>query len=472
LDEDLLDYALGYAQSRSVEYAEVRGQSQVLDGFVLRNGVLEEYVSALDSGFCVRIIARGGIGFASTNRWTKKEARSIVDLAFKYARAARRKDAISFAEEKRVETECTVAQRKSIEDVSPEERISSFGEIDKALASCGVKITATLSQCATSLVSKYFVNTEGSRISSFVPRIGAYVFITVAEQGKTEQTHEQFGYSGGWEALDEWNIPEKMVHDAKALRNVMVKGKAVRPGNTDLICGPKVTGIAAHESCGHPMEADRILGREMSQAGRSFIYNGGPYWIGTRIGSDVVTVVDDPTVAHSYGYYAFDDEGVKARRRYLYKNGLINEFLHNRESAAKIGTRSNGSSRSMSYQTEPIVRMANTFVLPGELSEEELVEDVKQGIYIKSFTEWNIDDKRFNQRYVGSEAYVIEKGELKDPVARPVIETTTLKFWMVVDAVSKKVEFDAASCGKGDPEQIAPVYDGGPCIRLRGVYVK
>jgi TldD protein len=116
--------------------------------------------------------------------------------------------------------------------------------------------------------------------------------------------------------------------------------------------------------------------------------------------------------------------------------------------------------------------MANTFVLPGELTEEELIEDVKDGVYMKSFTEWNIDDKRFNQRYVGREAYQIENGELTDPVARPVIETTTLKFWTAVDAVSKKVEFDAATCGKGDPSQGVPVYTGGPCLILRRVFVK
>jgi TldD protein len=116
--------------------------------------------------------------------------------------------------------------------------------------------------------------------------------------------------------------------------------------------------------------------------------------------------------------------------------------------------------------------MANTFVLPGKMSEEELIEGVKNGIYMKSFTEWNIDDKRFNQRYVGKEAYMIENGELKHPVARPVIETTTPKFWAAVDAVSKQIRFDAATCGKGDPSQGVPVYTGGPCIRLRGVYVK
>jgi TldD protein len=210
----------------------------------------------------------------------------------------------------------------------------------------------------------------------------------------------------------------------------------------------------------------------MSQAGRSFIFKGGPYWIGTRIGSDAITIVDDPTIEHSYGYYAYDEEGLKARRRLLYKNGVMNEFLQNRESAAKLDNKSNASSRSVNYDREAIVRMANTFVLPGNHTEEELIEDVEYGVFMKSFTEWNIDDKRFNQRYVGREAYLIENGELKDPIARPVIETTTLKFWSAVDAVSREVEYEAATCGKGDPGQGIPVYTGGPCIRLRGVYVR
>jgi TldD protein len=472
MEEEIADYALDYAQSKKVEYAEVRAQSQVQDRIILRNGIVEAYASAVDSGFCVRIIANGGIGFASTNKWSKEEARASVELAFRYAKAAKRKDKLVFAKEKGIEAKWSVGQKRKIENVAPEEKIAAFADVDKALASCGVKIAATVSQFSVDLITKYVVNSEGSRISSFVPKIGAYIFITVVEQGKTEQGYEQFGYSGGWEAFGEWKIVETMVHNAKVLKDVITKAKAVKAGDMDLICGPEVVGIAAHESCGHPMEADRILGREMSQAGRSFIYKGGKYWIGKRIGSSKVTIVDDPTVEHSYGYYAYDDEGVKARRRFLYKGGVINEFLHNRESAAKLGTRSNGSSRSINYDREAIVRMANTFVVPGDFTEEELIEDVKNGVYMKSFTEWNIDDKRFNQRYVGKEAYMIKNGELLYPVARPVIETTTLKFWSAVDGVSKKVEFDSATCGKGDPPQGVPVYTGGPCLRLRGVFVK
>lgn len=472
MKQDLIDYALEYAQTKETEYVEVRGQAQTSDRIILRNGNLEAYASAVDSGYCVRIIANGGIGFASTNLWSKTEAKQIVDLAFKYAKRANRKQKLSFTKEKAVKAKWTVDQKKKIQNVPNEERIETLTDIDKRVSSCGVKIPATISQCSIDLITKYYVNSEGSQISSFVPKIGAYFFITVAEQGKTEQAYEQFGRSGGWEAFKEWKATDKLIHDAKILRDVIAKAKTVRPGKTDLVCGSEVAGIAAHESCGHPMEADRILGREMSQAGRSFIYQGGPYWVGTRIGSDAVTIVDDPTIEYSYGYYMFDDEGVRAKRRFLYKEGIINEFLQNRESAAKLKTRSNGSSRSVNYDREAIVRMANTFVLPGKLTEEELLEDVDHGIYMKSFTEWNIDDKRFNQRYVGREAYLVERGEVKAPVARPVIETTTEKFWTSVDAVSKQVKFDAATCGKGDPAQGVPVYTGGPCLRLRKVFIK
>jgi len=472
LEKDVVDYALEYAGGKDIEYAEVRAQNRKLEQLMLKNGILEAFLSSVNSGFCIRILADGGIGFASTNKWTKDEAKAVVDLAYRFAKAVRRKDKILFAEEKAVETTWEVEQKKKIEDVDSETKIKQFLDVDKALTSHAVNVPARVLECGIQLTQKYFANTEGSRISSFVPKIAAFGFITVVEQGKSEQAYEQFGYSGGWEAFEGWRMTEKLIHDVDVLKEVITKAKAVKSGPMDLVCGSEVTGIAAHESCGHPMEADRILGREMSQAGRSFIYEGGRFWMGTRIGSNIVTIVDDPTVGHSYGYYEYDDEGIKARRRHLYKNGIVNEFLHNRETAAKLGTRSNASSRSVNYDREAIVRMANTFVLPGDMTEEELIEDVKNGVYMFSFMEWNIDDKRFNQRYVGREAYLIENGELKHPVARPVIETTTLKFWSAVDAISKDLKFDAATCGKGDPMQGIPVYAGGPSVRLRDVYVK
>ncbi len=474
MEKDIVDYCLEYAGTKKIDYAEARAVDIEIEDMVLKNGVLDAYIVTVDSGFCVRILKNGCLGFASSNRWTKPEAKNIVNMAYKLAKNAKRKDKIKFAEEKTVRTKWDVKQKKNFSNVSSEDKINRLLEVDKAIVSQKANVAARMLTCQTRLIKKYFINSEGSAITSFLPKINvAAGGITIVEDGKTEQLpFKEYGYSGGWEAFEKWKLEEDLAREVQVLQRLIREGKATKPGRMDLVCGPEVTGIACHESCGHPMEADRILGREMSQAGRSFIYPGGSFWIGSRLGSDPVTIIDDPTVENSNGYYLYDDEGIKARPRYLYKNGTVNEFLQNRETAAKLDTRSNGASRSINYDREAIVRMANTYLQPGSWTEEEIFEDIDQGVYMRSFTEWNIDDVRFNQRYVGREAYLIENGELKTPLLRPTIETTTLTFWMAVDAVSKKIEFESATCGKGDPMQGAAVFTGGPMMRLRGVYIK
>jgi TldD protein len=474
LEKDIVDFCLEFALSKGLEYAEARAVRTNSEALVLRNGVLDAYVTSLDVGFCVRILVDGGLGFASSNKWTRQEARKIVNMAYSLAKGAQRREKIRFDEEKPVKTSWDVKQKKKIQDVSPEDRIARLLEVDEAIMTQKVNVVSRMLTCSTLLTEKYFVNSEGAEICSFVPWVNVSANgVTVVENGKTAQLpFKQYGYAGGWEALEEWGAEDDLAREARVLHRIIRDGEKIKPGKMDLVCGPEVTGIACHESCGHPMEADRVIGREMSQAGRSFIYSGGPFWLGTRIGSNLVTVIDDPTIKNSSGYYLYDDEGIKARPRYLYKDGLINEFLQNRETAAKLGTRSNGASRSINYDRESIVRMANTYLQPGDVTEEEIIGDVKYGVYMRSFTEWNIDDVRFNQRYVGREAYLIENGELTRPVVRPTIETTTPNFWMAVDAVSKKVGFESATCGKGDPMQGAPVFTGGPLMKLREVYVR
>ncbi|UCH56907.1 MAG: TldD/PmbA family protein [Candidatus Bathyarchaeota archaeon] len=472
MDRDVVEHALEHAMGYDVEYAEARAHSAVSEQIILRNGALEAYGQSVDSGFNIRVLAEGGLGFSSTNRWTMEEAEAVAETAYRLARASGRRTKLEFSEMESNEADWRVGEKAKIRDVTPESKIALLGGIDKEVASCGVDVPSRMIQCFPAQIEKYFVNSEGSRIASYLPRLACFILITVKEGAKTEQAGRQFGYSGGWEAFDLWNVPEELVHESQVLQRLMRKGKPLKPGKTTLVCGTEVVGIAAHESCGHPMEADRILGREMAQAGRSFIYQGGLYWLGSRIGSDLVTIVDDPRVENSYGFYEYDDEGVKARPRYLYKEGVINEFFHNRETAAMMGIDSNGSARATNYDREAIVRMANTYLLPGDMTEEELLEDVKEGLYMRSFTEWNIDDRRFNQRYVGRESYLIEDGELGSPVSKPTIELTTKSFWSAVDGVTKDLRFDAATCGKSDPMQGIPVYTGGPIIRLREVYMK
>jgi TldD protein len=162
---------------------------------------------------------------------------------------------------------------------------------------------------------------------------------------------------------------------------------------------------------------------------------------------------------------------VKARKRRLIKNGIIDEPLLNREFGTRFGTGSNSAARSVAYNREPIIRMSNTFFEPGDYTFEEVIEDVRFGVYMRTFSEWNIDDRRYQSKYTGTEAYLIKNGELTETmVRRPVMETTSVGLLSTVDAVTKDLDLAfPATCGKGDPMQGVPVYAGGGTVRFRGI---
>jgi len=276
--------------------------------------------------------------------------------------------------------------------------------------------------------------------------------------------------STGWEGTKTWvDAFDKecaiLVKVARYDKPETIKGKI------DFVIGPEVAGIIAHENCGHPSEGDRIKGREGAQAGESF-------WKEltlkeSRVGTEHVTLCDDPTIPGTGGFYIYDDEGVKARNRVLIKEGIINEPLLNREFGIKFGLGSNGSARAENFNREPIIRMANTYFAPGDFTFDELVEDIKHGIFMNSFTEWNIDDRRYQSKYVGQECYLIKDGEVTETmVRRPVLEITSIGLFSSVDGVSNKLIFDFPGiCGKSDPSQGVPVYAGGGFVRMRDIHL-
>ncbi len=468
-EHELVDFAVDYAAQKGAAYAEARFERQEPQQFVLKNGSLDALLVGADRGIGVRVLAKGGLGFAATNTLARPDVRAVVDDAIKIAKASRRKTPITFAQEEAFTTSWYVPEATKLADVPVEEKIAALQEIDKAVVDLGYKIPARLFNLSCNRITKYFANSEGSRITSYSPRLRTSFFLTVVDGADAEQSHREYGWSGGWEALRELRITERVTDEAKSMQRSLLEGKKSPEGKMDIVVGPQVSGIAAHESCGHPTEADRVLGREASQAGKSFIPPDG---FGMKVGSQVVNVCDDPTVEHAIAYYATDDEGVRARRRYLYKEGLVNEFLQNRETGSAFHTRSNGASRAVNYNVEAIVRMANTFVEPKDHTVEEMIEGVRYGVYMKSFMEWNIDDKRYNAKYAGREAYLVENGQISHPVRRTIIELTTPAFWSAVDAVGKDLEFEAGFCGKSDPEQALDASLGGPTMRLRNVYLR
>ncbi|MFA4662240.1 TldD/PmbA family protein [Pyrococcus kukulkanii] len=466
---DLVEFAVERALDLGAEYAEARFEEKQGTSIAMKNGVPEGLSLLSDRGIGIRVLVNGGMGFASTNVLTKESVAEAVERAVKLAKSASklRKEPIKFSEEHFHQVKYEVKMKKDFRDVPPEEKLELLKKIEEEVMGTGIKVPMRYLAYSDQLWKKVFVNSEGAYVKSKIPRVSVMYNLVVFENGQMEQApFIERAFSGGLELIEKDEPWERAKKEVGTLRKLIVEGKRPPEGKVDLVISPEVAGIAVHESVGHPYELDRIMGREAAQAGESFVK---PDMLGERIGSEVVTVIDDPTIPNSWGFYLYDDEGVKARPRYLIRNGIITEFLMNREYAYKLGLNSNAAARAINYNREPIVRMANTYLAPGDYSFEELIEDIKLGVYMVSFNEWNIDDRRYQQRYIGREAYLIENGEIKHPVKRPILEITTRGLWTSVDAVGKEVEFYPGTCGKGEPGQGVPVWMGGAHARLRDI---
>lgn len=470
MKKDLAEFAVEYASKLGASYAEARLEHSQTNGFLLKNGVPEMSGFARISGLGLRIIVNNGLGFASTNTVEKAKIKELVKTAFKTTKAASKvQEEIHLAADLPKKKQYEVKQKLKLNDVPPEEKLGLLFEAESLLKDSKISVPMRYFTLTDSTTTEYLVNSEGTQVMATVPKASFLFFLTVKGLKGSVQRFWQYGASGGFEFVKQWDIPNLLLREAKACSDNLKNGKKTPQKKMDVVAAPEVVGIMVHESAGHPYEADRILGREGAQAGESFITKD---MVGEQIGSEIVNVVDDPTLENSYGFYLYDNEGVKARRKCLIKEGKINEFLQNRQTAYKMGVLSNGSSRSIEYDKESIVRMSNTFLLPGDFSEEELIEDVKEGVFMKNFMEWNIDDKRVHQKYVGAESYYIKNGKIMWPLKNPTIEISTHNLWKAIDAIAKNIEWHAGNCGKGEPIQPLPVWFGGPSIRLKDIPIK
>lgn len=456
------DYALGVAQRMGAEYAEAYVESSYSRFSAVEQGRVNASAYSEETGLRIRFVKGARLYTISTNKLEKSSIKQLI-LRFRDFPGLDTRLSVESVEKANYK----VAEKQSVDDANI---LEDLLKLDKELekVKC-VKYRSLYGSVGRS--STYYINSDGSSIRSSVPVVSAFFAITLSNGTESRQNMKQLGWAGGYENFVERKVADNLLEECKNIYNVLQKGKRLSESelrNTkNIVIAPEISGIAAHESVGHPAEADRIFGREAAQAGTSYVTKES---IGRlQIGSGVVNIVDDPTIKNSNGFYLYDEEGVKARARFLVEDGMQKELLMNREYAYVLGKKSNGAARSDSYSNEPLVRMANTYLKPGTATLDELVREARDGIYVKSFnsTEWNIDDTRSFERYGGNEAYIIRNGSIEQPVKNYKIETTTLDFWHAVRMVGNDFALYTASCGKGEPQQGVPVTMGGASALLK-----
>jgi TldD protein len=469
---DLMDSAAGRA-----DYADVRHVALREEAIAMRNGELDELDAHDEEGFGVRVQLGGGWGFAAARGSDRAAAEDALSRALALAEAQPRGAARALTPEPAATGRYVSPAATDPFAVSLDDKLGLLATADAALRGEPL-VAVALAQLQSRSERKLFASTEGALCEQRLTECGGGISAT-AVRGDDAQTrsypasHSGHVAQAGWEHVLALDLPAHAPRIAAEVAALLGASRCPE-GPTTLVLAGEQLALQIHESVGHAVELDRVLGYEASYAGTSWAPADGPGTL--RYGSDALSITADATLPGALGSYRWDDEGVPAQSMPIVRDGVLQGFLSNRQSAAEIGLpRSGGCARAEGFARQPIVRMTNVSLDPGEGgSLEQLLSGVQRGVYIETNRSWSIDSRRLNFQFGGEAAREIVDGQLGRLLRDPVYAGVTPQFWGSLDAVCSAEEWELVSftdCGKGEPGQIARVSHGCAPARFRGVRV-
>ena len=463
-----------------VSYADVRAVESKDRALSTKNGKPGHISSAESMGLGIRVLAGGCWGFAATDNVTKAGVESAAALAVAIARSsamAKKKD-VELGPEDQHKCVWTSACQIDPFSVTVEEQLGLLLAIDSALrGNPGVTLAQTSMGFQRS--RQVFVSSIGSIIDQTRTVSGAgfevYSFKNDEIQKRSYPNsfggqHQQKGY--------------ELIHELKLLDNApRVADEAVAlhaadrcpEGTFDIILDSSQLGLQIHESIGHPIELDRVLGTEANYAGMSFLTLDQLNRL--RYGSEIVNVVCDARAEHGpgLGTFAFDDEGVPGQSVDIIRDGRFTGYMTSRETAAAVGQRkSNGTMRANGWARLPLIRMTNVSLVPGEQTLDEVFGGVGHAIYLETNKSWSIDDKRYNFQFGCEIGWEIRGGKRARMLKNPTYSGITTEFWNSCAAIANRDHWTlwgVPNCGKGQPEQVIGTGHGASPSRFHNIKV-
>jgi len=463
--EDFAEKAVEHALVSGCQYCDVRTEVTSKQGFVIENNEIEYSTTKNDQGLGIRVLNAGAWSFFSiSNPLTFDDVKSGIEEAAKaalyYSSKKKHKVTIGNVTAVKEKVEFPVKIIPTIDEL-----IEIGYDCDKIIHQ-NKRIIKSQVSMSYSIVSKLFVSSEGSKIHQNFSDVIADLSATAHENGLTQSVNITEGGRGGIEKLStdrEIRESAKFISDKAAQ---LIDAKPVKEEKTTVVMNPDFVALLTHEILGHPSEADRVLGKEMAWA-------GGAWWAGKleeKIGSDNLNVFDDPTLEGTLGHYGFDDEGNKATRTELVKNGVLSNHMQSRETAEIFHTNPSANMRASSYRFMPLIRMACTCIDKGDWEPDEMVADIKNGYLISNMKIPSIDMKRYNWSISCQFAQKIENGEITDLLRDVIVLGTAPDFFKSIDACGKDFTVrPITNCGKGDPMQSMAMGNGGPSIRATAI---
>lgn len=467
-----------YLKKKGASYADIRRTQRLSQNIKVKNGNVEALSQNEDAGFGIRVLHNGAWGFAASSILTPAEFKRIANLALEIAKASAttKKNEVVLAENE-------VYKDKYISKF----RIDPFAvpvnqKLDLLIRSTEIlmkhpKIKVAEASMDFFKTEKIFANTDGSLIEQSIIESGAGAMAVAVEGTDAQWRNYPNSHGGnlgtrGYEFIEELKLLDNM----ERVRDEAVSLLSAEPCpslETTIIISSEQMALQVHESCGHPIELDRVLGTEISLAGGSFMTLDKLRKL--KYGSNKVNITADATVEGALGTFGYDDEGVKAQRTDIIKEGLFVGYLTSRETAPVLGQKSNGTMRADGWNRLPLIRMTNINLEPGDANLEDLIADTKDGILLGSNKSWSIDDKRLNFQFGLEIAWEIKDGRLTGKVYKnPIYTGITPEFWNKCDAVCDwnywKV-WGVPNCGKGEPIQTMHVAHGTSPARFHKVQV-
>jgi TldD protein len=475
---EVADAALARARSLGASYADIRINRYRRESISTRERQVQNVARSASNGFGLRVLVNGAWGFAASNRVEPGAARAAADRAVAIARAnatlAARK--VSLAPADRVVTSWTSAFRRDPFEVPLDDKIAFLMRLNEAaLAVRGVSFVS--SQVLFVDENKYFASSEGSRIGQRLVRTYPNFTVTAADRATGDfQTRAVVDRAQlvGYEYVED----HPWIRDAEQAGHEVIeklKAKPVAPGTYDLIVDPSQLFLAIHESVGHSTELDRALGWEANMAGTSFLT---PADAGTRrFGASIVNLVGDRTQPGGLATTGYDDEGVKADRWDIVREGMFVGWQTTRELAPLVGEkRSHGCLHADSWASVPFPRMPNVSLQPAkdEVSIDDLASEIERGLLVEGRGVSSIDQQRYNFQFGGAVIREITNGRIGAVVRDAAYQSRTPDFWAACDGLGGPATYrlwGTSADGKGEPGQVNAVSHGCPPARFRGITV-
>ena len=439
------------------DFAEIFAEDRRSSSAILDDGRVEEVVSGRDRGAGIRVVVGETTGFAHTADLSETGLTAAAGAAAAAARqtgGARRVVEVSSLEVPR-----PLTVRVPPEDVPKSTKVALLTAADAAARSTGSAITQVSARYGDGRRRILVADSDGLFTSDDQVRTLFSVSCVASGDTGMQTGRESAGRTAGFELFDLYDV-EEMARRAARRALTKLTARPAPSGEIPVVVGPGGGGVLFHEACGHGLEADLVAKSASAFAGR----------IGERVAAEMVTLVDDGTMAGEWGHYGIDDEGKPAARNVLISDGVLTDYMWDRLRARKEGRASSGNGRRQSYQHLPMVRMTNTYIENGDADPDDIVADTPHGVYVAQLGGGQVNTATGDFVFGMTEAYLIENGEITAPIREGNLIGNGPEVLTRIDALGNDFAMGSpGTCGKDG--QGVPVGDGTPTLRVTALTV-